>query len=96
VDKVDFHHPIRLGDAVTLLAQVNRVFNTSMEVGVKVYSDCFRTGKRTHTNSAYLTFVSVDENLKPVKSFQIIPETDDEKRRFEDALRRRDNRLKAR
>lgn len=96
VDKIDFHHPIRLGDAVTLLAQVNRVFNTSMEVGVKVFSDCFRTGTRMHTNSAYLTFVSVDETLKPVRSFQIIPGTDDEKRRFEDALTRRENRLKTR
>jgi acyl-CoA hydrolase len=96
VDKVDFHNPIRLGDAVTILSQVNRVFNTSMEVGVKVYSECFRTGTKVHTNSAYLTFVSVDETLKPVRSFHIFPETDDEKRRFEEALRRREYRLKTR
>ncbi len=96
VDRIDFHHPINLGDAVTLYASVNRAFNTSMEVGVKVFAESFREGKRTHTNSAYLTFVSVDENGKPVKTNKIIPETEDEKRRFEEALNRRENRLQFR
>ncbi len=96
VDRIDFHHPIKLGDAVTLIASVNRVFNTSMEVGVKVYAQNFRLGTRIHTNTAYLTFVAVDENEKPVPVDQIIPETEDEIRRFEDALRRREDRLKNR
>ncbi len=96
VDRIDFHHPIKLGDAVTLIASVNRVFKTSMEVGVKVYAQNFRLGTKTHTNTAYLTFVAVDEYEKPVTVEQIIPETEDEIRRFEDALRRREDRLKSR
>lgn len=94
VDKVDFHHPIKLGDAVNLVATINRVFNTSMEVGVKVYAQNFREGTKIHSNSAYLTFVSVDNEGKPVKATNAIPESDEEKRRYEEALTRRDNRLK--
>jgi acyl-CoA hydrolase len=93
VDKIDFHHPIKLGDAVTLVGSVNRVFNTSMEIGVKVYAERFKEGKRIHTNTAYLTFVSVDKNGKPVKAIQAVPESADEKRRYEEALLRRENRL---
>lgn len=96
VDRIDFHHPIKLGDAVTLTASINRVFKTSMEVGVKVYSQNFREGTKIHTNTAYLTFVSVDGNGKPVEGIEGIPETDDEKRRYEEALQRRENRLKNR
>jgi len=96
VDRIDFHHPINLGDAVTLYASVNRAFNTSMEVGVKVFAESFREGIRIHTNSAYLTFVSVDQDGKPVKTKKIIPETEEERRRFEDALKRRENRLQSR
>ncbi len=68
VDRVDFHHPISLGDAVTLTASVNRVFNTSMEIGVKVFAESFKEGSKIHTNTAYLTFVSVDEKGKPLKA----------------------------
>lgn len=96
VDKIDFHHSINLGDAVTLVASINRVFNTSMEVGVKVYSESFKEGTRIHTNSAYLTFVSVDDDGKPIKAMQAIPETEDEKRRYDKALQRRESRLKNR
>lgn len=96
VDRIDFHHPIKLGDAVTLSASVNRVFNTSLEVGVKVYAQNFRKGTKVHTNTAYLTFVAVDNNGKPVKATEAIPQTADEKRRFDEALIRRENRLKTR
>ena len=96
VDKVDFHNPVKLGNAVTLLASVNRVFNTSMEVGVKVFAQSFKEGTIKHTNSAYLTFVRVDEEGKPTKAVQALPETNEEKRRFEEALIRRQNRLKSR
>ncbi len=96
VDRIDFHHPIKLGNAVSLVASINRVFNTSMEVGVKVYAESFREGKRIHTNTAYLTFVAVDENGKPTNAVQVIPESDDEIRRYEEALIRRENRLKDR
>lgn len=96
VDRIDFHHPIKLGNVVTLTASVNRAFNTSMEVGVKVFGESYIEGKKMHSNTAYLTFVSVDENVKPVKTFEIIPESDDEIRRFNEALERRQNRLKSR
>jgi acyl-CoA hydrolase len=96
VDRIDFHHPIKLGDAVTLVASVNRVFNTSMEMGVKVYAETFREGKRIHTNTAYLTFVCVESDGKPVKAIEVIPETEDEKRRYEEAMQRRETRLKNR
>lgn len=96
VDRIDFHHPIRLGNVVTLTASVNRAFKTSMEVGVKVFAESFTQGTKIHTNTAYLTFVSVDENNKSVETFEILPETDDEKRRFEDALKRRKARLEKR
>ncbi|MGD1007329.1 MAG: acyl-CoA thioesterase [Ignavibacteriaceae bacterium] len=96
VDRIDFHHSIDLGDAVSLVASVNRVFNTSMEIGVKVYGESLKDGTRTHTNTAYLTFVCVDNNGKPIKANEVIPETEDEKRRYIQALQRRDDRLKNR
>jgi len=93
VDKIDFHHPIKLGDVVTLIASVNRAFNTSVEVGVKVFAENFVNKKGFQTNSAYLTFVALDETGKPIKTFEIIPETEDEKRRYKEALLRRQQRL---
>ncbi|MDH7603770.1 MAG: acyl-CoA thioesterase [Melioribacter sp.] len=95
VDKIDFHHPIKVGQVVTITARVNRAFRTSMEVEVDVYAESHTEGTRVHTNSAFLTFVSVDNNGKPVETFEIIPETEDEKRRFEEALQRRQKRLNA-
>ena len=96
VDRIDFHQPIKLGDAVTLVASVNRVFNTSMEIGVKVYAETFIEGKKVHTNTAYLTFVGVDESGRPVKAIEAVSETEDEKRRYEEALQRREARLSTR
>lgn len=96
VDTIDFHHPIKLGDVVTLVASVNRVFNSSMEVGVSVTTENYATGKKQHTNSAYLTFVGLNSDNKPVKSEPIIPESEDEIRRYNEALKRRDVRLKDR
>lgn len=96
VDRIDFHHPIKLGEAVTLVASINRVFKTSMEVGVKVFAQNFKENKKIHTNTAYLTFVGVDADGKPVEAIDGIPETEDEKRRYDEALQRRENRLKNR
>ena len=96
VDKIDFHHPIKLGDVVTIVASVNRVFNTSMEVGVSVCSENYTKGKKLHTNSAYLTFVGLSPEGIPIKSDSIFPETDDEKRRYEEAKIRRELRLQLR
>lgn len=93
VDKIDFHNPVRLGEVVILKASVNRVFNSSMEVGVKVFAENTKSGKITHTNSAYLTFVSVDDTGKPCLSPLVNPTTPEQKRRYEDALIRRNKRL---
>ena len=93
VDRIDFHHPVKLGDVVNLVASVNRAFNTSMEVGVKVFAENHTKGSKVHTNTAYLTFVGVDQDGKPVPTFEILPESDDEKRRFDEALNRRKTRL---
>ncbi|MBI5403871.1 MAG: acyl-CoA thioesterase [Ignavibacteriae bacterium] len=95
VDNLQFHLPIRLGDIVRLKASVNRTFNTSMEVGVRVEVEKIKTGNILHSNSAYLTFVNVDsENKKPIKVPGIKPESPEEIRRYEQALKRRDHRLK--
>ncbi|MCL5266940.1 MAG: acyl-CoA thioesterase [Bacteroidetes bacterium] len=96
VDEISFLHPIKLGELVVLRASVNRAFNTSMEVGVKVFSENPLTGERKHSNSAYLTFVSIDSIGKPVTVIPVLPESQDEVRRFEQALFRREQRLKHR
>ncbi|MBM4167093.1 MAG: acyl-CoA thioesterase [Ignavibacteria bacterium] len=96
VDEINFHHPIRLGEVVTLRASVNRVFTTSMEVGVQATSENLLTGEKKKSNTAYLTFVALDSNGKPTNVSPIIPETKDEKRRFREALIRRERRLQHR
>ncbi|MCK6601247.1 MAG: acyl-CoA thioesterase [Bacteroidetes bacterium] len=94
IDSISFNHSLKLGQAVVIKASVNRVFNSSIEVGVKVFSENLLTGDRKHTNSAYLTFVALDGDGHPVKCHPVIPETEEEKRRYEDALKRREARLK--
>ena len=96
VDDLVFHQPIRLGEVVTLCASVNSAFNTSMEVGVNVTAENQLTGERKTANTAYLTFVAVDDQNKPVKIPPIVPQTSVEKRRFKEALSRRNQRLKRR
>jgi len=93
VDYMTFLHPIRVGQLVTLRSSVNRVFRTSMEVGVKVFVEDLLTGETRHTSSAYLTFVAIDEQGKSVPVPPVVPETEDEKRRYEEAARRRAERL---
>jgi acyl-CoA hydrolase len=94
VDDLSFHEPIRLGNIVTLKASVNRAFNTSMEVGVKVKVENFETGEKHHSNSAYFTFVSIDKKTgKKIPVPPVIPETDEEKKWYDDALKRREQRL---
>lgn len=93
MDSLDFHHPVRRGEQVVLKAKVNRAFGTSMEVGVKVFSEDTATGELFHTASAYLTFVAIGEDGRPKPVPPVTPETDDERRRFEDAGRRREARL---
>lgn len=96
VDYLDFRFPIHLGEWIVLKSQVNRVFNTSMEVGVKVYAENVLTGERRHTSSAYLTFVAVDLEQKAHSVRPLILETPEDKRRFDDAGERRRVRLSMR
>jgi acyl-CoA hydrolase len=93
VDELNFHHPILQGDVVTLQASVNRVFRTSLEIGVRVTKENLLTGEKVYTNTAYLTFVAIDEHGKPVSVSPIKPVTKEEKRRYADAARRRELRL---
>jgi len=93
VDHIDFLSPIKMGQIIVIKASVNYVHRTSMEVGVKVWAEDFKTGKKTHTSSAYFTFVALDENGKPTRVPEIIPETEEEKRRYREAQERRKARL---
>ena len=93
---MDFIHPVRIGQMVRLRSSVNRAFRTSMEVGVKVFSENVLTGERKHTSSAYLTFVAIDENRVPHSAPPLILETADDRRRFAEAIERRRYRLKMR
>jgi len=95
VDNLAFHKPIKLAEIVRLKASVNRAFKSSMEVGVRVEVEDIKSGDVFHSNSAYLTFVNIDSvTRKPIPVPQIIPETAEEKRRFEDAMKRREQRLR--
>ena len=93
VDKVDFREPIHVGELVTALARVNFAGRTSMEVGVKVITENVLTGEKRHTNSCYVTYVALDENGRPTEVPGVVPETPDEKRRYDRAAKRRANRV---
>ena len=96
VDRIDFLHPVYTGDVCSLKASLNLVGKTSMEVGVRVEAENPLTGEIRHTASAFLTYVALDESGKPTEIPPLILETDDEKRRNEDAKARRELRLRGR
>ena len=96
LDHVDFRHPIRVGELVLLKTSVNRVFRSSMEVGVKVFSENPLTGERRPTSSAYVTMVALDREGKPTAIPPVIPETEEQKRRYQQAEARRRYRLEQR
>lgn len=97
VDYIDFRNPVSLGEIVILKSHVNRVFHTSMEVGVEVYSENVLTGERKQTTTAYVTFVAIDENTRLPKAVPpLIVKTPDEKRRYREAAERRKIRLELR
>lgn len=93
VDYLDFRFPIWVGEFIVLRSSVNRVFQTSMEVGVKVFSENILTGERKHTSSAYVTFVAIDLKGEPHNVPPLILETDEDRRRYRDAGERRRVRL---
>ena len=96
VDYMNFLHPVKIGQLILLRSSVNRVFNTSMEVGVKVSVEDLLTGAVRHTSSAYLTFVALDASGNRVPAPPVIPETEEEKRRYDEAAKRREYRLEMR
>jgi acyl-CoA hydrolase len=96
IDQMTFLRPVEIGQLVVLRSSVNRVFRTSMEVGVKVFVEDLLSGAVRHVSSAYLTFVALDRERRRVELEQVVPETDDERRRFEQAGERREYRLRMR
>ena len=96
VDSLHFLHPVHIGELIMVRASVNRFFRTSMEVGVKVMTEKLLTGQQRHTCSAYLTFVALDKEGRAIPIPPVIPETEEEQRRFEHAGERRAYRLATR
>jgi acyl-CoA hydrolase len=97
VDYIDFRNPVNLGEIVMLRSQVNRVFHTSMEVGVEVQSENVLTGERKQTTTAFVTFVAIDEFTgRPRPVPPLILKTAEEKRRYREAAQRRKVRLELR
>ena len=91
VDDMSFKAPIKIGDHVLIKASINYVGKTSMLVGVKVIAENPFTGMTRHTTTAYLAFVALDDIGKPTQIRGLIPESDDEKRRFEEGHNRIEN-----
>jgi acyl-CoA hydrolase len=92
-DEVEFNEPIYIGELVVAHASVNFTGHTSMEIGVKVFAQNPITGSERHTNTCYATFVALDETGRPVRVPAVLPETDEEKRRYECGRARREQRL---
>jgi acyl-CoA hydrolase len=93
VDNVSFAQPIKLGNVVTLRAQVTRAFTSSMEVFIEVWGEDIPAGQRYPSNKAFFTFVAMDHNGKPAHVPEVVPETEEEKALYASALRRRQLRL---
>jgi acyl-CoA hydrolase len=96
IDRVIFHHPVFIGNLLTLKACLNMTGRTSMEIGVRVESENLLTGEILHTASAYLTFVALDSSGRPTETSQLIVETEEAIRRHRQALARRAVRLEER
>ncbi len=92
MDHIDFIQPVHVGDLLILKSSVNRAFNTSVEVGVKVWVEHPQTGILLHVASAYLVFVAIDKDGNRQRVPEVLPETPNEIRRYADALRRREHR----
>jgi len=96
MDRMNFRHPVYVGQLVTVKATVNAAWRTSMEVGVRVESENVRSGEVLHTSTAYLTMVALDDDGEPTEVPPVAPETPDEIRRAREAQLRRDTRLSER
>ena len=94
IDSMTFREPIRIGDLIILNAEVTYTGRTSLEAEVQVIAENPVTGEQTHTNTAYLVYVALDDEGKPTSVPPLKAETDDEKRKMTDALERQERRLK--
>lgn len=92
VDDISFKNPIPIGNLVTFLAKVNYTGKTSVEVGIKVISEDIKNRTATHTNSCYFTMVALDPDGVPLEIDKFIPETEEEKRRYNAAIERKKSR----
>ena len=88
-DAIEFYEPVFAGELVIIQSQINRVWKTSCEIGVKVFALASGANERRFVTSTYLTFVALDENLKPIPMRNVFPETEEEKICFENADIRR-------
>ena len=93
IDSMTFHSPVHVGDLVAFHASLNWVGRTAMEVGVRVVAENPVTGERKHTNTAYLVYVALDEDGRPTSVPPLVPESDDERRRWAEAELRQQRRL---
>ena len=93
IDSVDFNYPVHAGEMIVLRARLTWVGRTSMEVMVEVCSDNYMTGETKFTNKAYLVFVALDENGKPHPVPDLVLETDEERKEYQEAIKRREARL---
>src|SRR5436190_10165390 len=89
VNNVSFGQPIKLSSIITLQAKISRAFTTSMEVFIDVWIEDAVTGEKKKCNEAIYTFVAVDQNGAPLPVPPVIPETEEDKKRYDGALRRR-------
>jgi len=90
IDRMNFHKPVYIGNLITLKASLNMVGTTSMEVGVRVEAEDLLTGEVWHTASAYLTYVALDSNSKPISIPPLIVENNEQTRRYQEANERRE------
>ena len=93
IDRMDFYSSVYIGDLLSLIASINYVHKTSMEIGVRVEAENPVTGRARHTGTCFLTYVALDKNRKPSPVPPLIPETELEKRRWAEAETRRNLRL---
>ncbi|MGK6351816.1 acyl-CoA thioesterase [Parapedobacter sp. DT-150] len=93
VDNVSFKHPVKLGDVISIEAKVTRAFTTSVEVRLTVWAQNIPSGTKVKSNEAYYTFVAIDEHEHTINVPQLIPETEEEQKLFNEALQRRQLRL---
>lgn len=94
IDRMDFYHPVYVGNLLILKSSVNYTGKTSLEAGVRIEAENLKTGKITHTGSSYVTYVALDDKGRPTPVTQAIPETTDEKRRWSEGKERREQRIR--